>query len=103
MLQISSDPQDSAGDSRPLSSHSGASDPVMAALVDIWEAPLGIRCPIGPGVPGLTQALIGKTAEWREDGGQVPAGGTRRFWLVVNQLGLGLTASTDKLADKRAF
>lgn len=103
MLQISSDPRDSAGDSRPLSSHSGASDPVMAALVDIWEAPLGIRCPIGPGVPGLTQALIGKTAEWREDGGQVPAGGTRRFWLVVNQLGLGLTASTDKPADKRAF
>lgn len=70
----------------------------MAALVDIWEAPVGICCPIGPGVLGLREALIGKIAECREDGEQVPADGTRHFWLVVNQL-----TPQDKLGYKRAF
>lgn len=35
MLQISSDPLDSTGDSCPVESHSAAYDPVMGALVDI--------------------------------------------------------------------
>lgn len=35
MLQISTDPQDSAGDSCPVLPDSEAYDPVMGALVDI--------------------------------------------------------------------
>lgn len=72
MLQISPDPPDSTGDSCPARPDSGAYDPVMGALVEMWEGPVGILCQTGPGFLRLKGALIGKVAWHGEHGGTGP-------------------------------
>lgn len=72
MLQISPDPQEPTGDSCPLLPDSAAYDPVMGALVEIWEDPLGIWRQAGADFLRLKGTLIGNVAQCREHRGSGP-------------------------------